>query len=142
MYDDSEVLPDYRDIWKFSHIIGIFTPNKWPFMYTKNFRNSSTINRSFYILNIFNIIMISMEGNKNRGFTRLSITNKTIDWVRLCHRQGVQATVTVNQGLVSPSDGIICRNTYLESVKCLFVILNLDESLIFTIIMYHLRLKP
>jgi hypothetical protein len=52
----------------------------------------------------------------------------------------IYAGYAIRSYMKTHDDGIICQNIYIESFSCvLFVILNLRESLIFIIVMYHLK---
>jgi hypothetical protein len=79
---------------------------------------------------MINRILVIHYDNKNRGITRLSITQKnTIDWLniyngKLCHHQEIDSA-SLKFSFVTPDNGIICRNKYQVSQLCFFFILNL-----------------
>jgi hypothetical protein len=56
---------------------------------------------------------------KNQGFTRSSIMNKTIDWLNIYFSgdNGIIRTY-ITQLIVTPDDVIICWKIYIESINC------------------------
>jgi hypothetical protein len=80
---------------------------------------------------------------KIHGFTRLSITNKTIDWLNkyTCiyfGRLRQECYITTDQTNVTPDGAVIYRNIIIESVNCFLCDTQPCEIIDF----YHHNLSP
>jgi hypothetical protein len=61
---------------------------------------------------VSHILELNCVSYKYQGFTRSNIKNKTIDSL------GIYISADADKTNVTPDDGIICRNLYIESVIC------------------------